>query len=92
MLGAILAVLSAAAFALNNAAARRGVVTGTPAQGMVVTIPIGVICFLPIAILTGGVARLAQFRPEAIAWLVGVGLLHFLLGRYSNYRASHSPG
>lgn len=92
MLGAILAVLSAAAFALNNAAARRGVVTGTPAQGMVVTIPIGVICFLPIAILTGGVARLAQFQPEAIAWLVGVGLLHFLLGRYSNYRASQLAG
>jgi drug/metabolite transporter (DMT)-like permease len=92
VLGAILAILSAAAFALNNAAARRGVVTGTPAQGMVVTIPIGVLCFLPIAILTGGIARLAQFRPEAIAWLIGVGLLHFLLGRYCNYRASQAAG
>jgi len=92
VLGAILAVLSAASFALNNAAARRGVVTGTPAQGMVITIPIGVLFFLPIAILTGGIARLAQFSPEAIAWLVGVGLLHFLLGRYSNYRASQLAG
>ena len=46
------------------------VVPGTPVQGMVVTIPIGVVCFLPIAILTGGVARLAAFQPEAICLVV----------------------
>jgi len=32
MLGAILAILSAANFAATNAAGKRGVVTGTPAQ------------------------------------------------------------
>ena len=53
MLGAILSILSAASFALNNAAARRGVVTGTPSQGMSITIPLGVVCFLPIVIATG---------------------------------------
>src|SRR5262245_31288268 len=38
VLGVTLAVLSAASFALNNAAARRAVLTGTPAQGMALTV------------------------------------------------------
>src|SRR5262249_9487290 len=38
MLGAFLAILSAATFAFNNAAARRGVVTGTVIQAMSVTV------------------------------------------------------
>ena len=92
MLGAVLAVLSAATFALNNVAARRGVVTGTPIQGMAVTIPLGVVCFLPVAILSTAVAGLPPFTPQAIAWLAVVGLLHFVGGRYCNYRASQLAG
>ena len=92
MLGAILAVLSAACFALNNAAARRAVVTGTPAQGMALTVPIGVLCFLPVAILSGVIGQLGQFLPIAAAWMAGVGLLHFLFGRYGNYRANQGAG
>ena len=92
MLGAVLAVLSAATFALNNVAARRGVVTGTPIQGMAVTIPLGVVCFLPFAILSTAVAGLPPFTPQAIAWLAVVGLLHFVGGRYCNYRASQLAG
>jgi drug/metabolite transporter (DMT)-like permease len=92
MLGAILAVFSAATFALNNAAARRGVVTGTPIQGMAVTIPLGVVCFLPFALISGGIAGLPRFSAGAIAWLAAVGLLHFLGGRYCNYRASQLAG
>ena len=84
MLGAILAVLSGASFALNNAAARRAVLTGTPIQGMAVTVPIGVLCFLPIAFVTGELARLAEFPAVAAASMAGVGLLHFLFGRYCN--------
>ena len=92
MLGAVLAVLSAATFALNNVAARRGVVTGTPIQGMAVTVPLGVVCFLPFAILSTAVAGLPPFTPQAIAWLAVVGLLHFVGGRYCNYRASQLAG
>jgi len=92
VLGSILAVLSAASFALNTAAARRAVVTGTPAQGMVITVPIGVLCFLPMAILTGEIARLGQFSLSAAAWMAGAGLLHFLFGRYCNYRANQGAG
>jgi len=91
MLGAVLAVLSAATFALNNVAARRGVITGTPIQAMAVTIPLGVVCFL-LVLVCGGTARLPQFPPGAIAWLAAVGLLHFIGGRYCNYRSSTLAG
>ena len=92
MLGAILAILSAASFALNNAAARRGVVTGTPRQGMAVSIPVGVVCFVPVALVAGELMRLGQFPPIAAAWMAGVGLLHFVLGRYCNYSANQAAG
>ena len=92
MLGAILAILSAASFALNNAAARRGVVTGTPRQGMAVSIPVGVLCFIPAALVAGELVRLGQFPPVAAAWMAGVGLVHFVVGRYCNYSANQAAG
>lgn len=92
MLGAILAVLSAASFALNNAAARRGVVTGSPTQGMAISIPVGVLCFLPVTLMAGEFGRLTQFPHTAAAWMAGVGLLHFVVGRFCNYSANQSAG
>jgi drug/metabolite transporter (DMT)-like permease len=92
VLGAILSILSAAAFALNTATARRAVVTGTPRQGTAVTVPIGVALFLPAAIVTGEIGRLHSFPPSAFGWMAGVGLLHFLVGRYCNYRANQAAG
>jgi drug/metabolite transporter (DMT)-like permease len=79
-------------FALNNAAARRGVVSGSASQGMVVTVPLGIVCFLPIVIALGDAGRLLNFPPVAAAWMAGVGLLHFIFGRYSNYRANQAAG
>jgi drug/metabolite transporter (DMT)-like permease len=92
MLGAVLAVLSAATFALNNAAARRGVVTGTAVQGMAITVPIGIACFLPLAILMAAAGRLPALSSSGAAWMAGVGLLHFVVGRYCNYSASQAAG
>jgi drug/metabolite transporter (DMT)-like permease len=92
MLGALLAVLSAAAFALNNAAARRGVITGTATQGVAITVPVGVICFLPATLIVGQASGFEPFPPSAAAWMTGVGLLHFLCGRYCNYRANQAAG
>lgn len=92
MVGAILALLSAASFALNNAAARRGVVTGTPRQGMAISIPVGVLCFLPVAALAGGLGGIMHFPPVAAAWMAGVGILHFVFGRYCNFSASQLAG
>src|SRR5262249_6738197 len=61
-------------------------------QGTALTIPIGVACFLPIAIVTGQIAHLDAFSPAAAGWMAGVGVLHFLLGRYCNYRANQEAG
>ena len=92
MLGTLLAILSAASFAATNAAARRGVVTGAPAQGMVLTNPVGVICFSVVAIAAGELTGPGDFSLPAAAWMAGVGVLHFICGRYANFRANQSAG
>jgi drug/metabolite transporter (DMT)-like permease len=92
VLGTVFSLLSAASFALNNAAARRGVVTGTPVQGMAVTVPLGVICFLLVAVVSGQIFHIAAFPLAAAGWMAGVGLLHFIFGRYCNYRANREAG
>jgi drug/metabolite transporter (DMT)-like permease len=92
LLGAILAVLSAATFALTNATGRRGVITGTPAQGMIISMPVGLVCFLALALLTGAVQNIGRFSSTALASLSIAGVLHFVLGRYCNFRANQAAG
>jgi drug/metabolite transporter (DMT)-like permease len=92
LLGAVLAILSGATFALTNAIGRRGVITGTPAQGMVISMPVGLACFLVLALLTGAVSNFGRFSGTALASLSAAGVLHFVLGRYCNFRASQAAG
>ncbi len=92
LLGAVLAILSGATFALTNATGRRGVITGTPAQGMVISMPVGLACFLAVTLLTGAFQNLSYFDVSALASLSAAGVLHFVLGRYCNFRASQAAG
>ena len=92
LLGAVLAVLSAATFALTNATGRRGVISGTPAQGMVISIPVGLVCFLTVALLTGAHQSFGRFTASALVSLSAAGILHFVVGRYCNFRASQAAG
>jgi drug/metabolite transporter (DMT)-like permease len=92
LLGATLAILSAATFALTNATGRRGVITGTAVQGMVISMPVGLACFLAPAFLTGAFHDLGRLSTAAVASLAGAGILHFVLGRYCNLRASQAAG
>jgi drug/metabolite transporter (DMT)-like permease len=92
VLGALFAVLSAASFALNNVTVRRGVVKGTPLQAMSISVPLGVACFLPVAFALGELEKLRQFPRPAVAWLAGLGVLHFIIGRYCNFRANQLAG
>ena len=87
MLGGFLALLSAAAFALNNAAARRGVLSGTVLQAMAISVPFGVPFFLGGLLFFGSLDDLRGFSWRAIGWLAAAGVIHFILGRYANYRA-----
>ena len=92
MLGVCLAALSAATFAFNNASARRGVLTGSVLQALAVTVPIGVPIFLLAVLATGNLAILSGFSAGAIALLALAGVLHFVVGRYGNFRAAQAIG
>jgi drug/metabolite transporter (DMT)-like permease len=92
VLGAIFSILSAASFALNNATMRRGVVSGTPIQAMAITVPLGIVCFLPFALFTGELLHVQDFPRAAAGWMGGVGLLHFVTGRYCNFKANQVAG
>ncbi len=92
MLGGFLALLSAATFALNNASVRRGVLTGSVLQGMAITVPVGVPLFFIAAAAVGTLGAVAEFSLEAIIALSLAGILHFVWGRYCNYRAMHAIG
>src|SRR6185503_11308733 len=59
---------------------------------MAVSVPLGVVCFLPLALLSGQLMRLPQFPMHAIAWMAGFGVLHFVIGRYCNFRANSVAG
>ena len=92
MLGGFLALLSAAAFAMNNAAARRGVLSGSVLQAMAISVPFGVPFFLLGVLAFGSFDDLAAFSGREIAWFAAAGILHFVLGRYANYRGAKAIG
>ena len=92
MLAGFLALLSAATFAFNNASLRRGVLTGSVAQAMAITVPLGVPLFFLAALFSGTLAAIADFSPHAVLLLSCAGVVHFLWGRYCNYRATQAIG
>lgn len=92
MLGGLLAVLSALTFALNNATMRRGVLSGSVGQAMLLTVPIGAVLSVIAVLAIGAWPLLRRFEPWQIAWLAAAGVVHFIIGRYSNYRATKAIG
>jgi uncharacterized membrane protein len=84
--------LSAATFALNNASLRRGVLTGSVAQAMAITVPIGIPVFLLAAAVSGSLGAMTEFSAQAVAALISAGIIHFVWGRYCNYRATRAIG
>ena len=92
MLGGFLALCSAATFAINNTFARRGVLTGSVLQALSISVPIGVPMFLIAALATGSFGLLAGFSGRSLLWLSLAGVVHFVWGRYCNYRAVKAIG
>lgn len=92
MLGGFIAILSAATFAFNNASMRRGVLTGTVVQAMAITVPIGLPISFLVALATGSLAAVAGFSSRALLALSLSGIMHFVWGRYCNYRATRAIG
>jgi len=92
VLGGFLSLLAAITFALNNASARRGVITGTLEQAMAISVPIGVPMFFLAAWAAGFLAAVFAFSGEALLALSAAGIVHFVIGRYCNYRANRAIG
>lgn len=92
MLGAAFALLSAITFGMNNAAARRGVITGSVLQGLAVSVLMGVPLFALLCLFAGGFAALSGFAGKSWLWFSAAGIVHFVVGRYGNYRATKCMG
>jgi drug/metabolite transporter (DMT)-like permease len=92
LLGVVYAALGALTFSLNNVAMRRGVVTGSVLQGMALTVPIGGLSFLVMTVCLGEFGQIFVFPAVALAWLSGQGLVHFVIGRYCNYKSNQLMG
>jgi uncharacterized membrane protein len=92
VLGGLIAVLSAATFAFNNACVRRGVLAGSVLQAMAITVPIGLPISFVAALATGSLAAVAGFSTRGLVALSASGIMHFVWGRYCNYRATRAIG
>jgi len=92
LLGVLYAALGAFTFALNNVTMRRGVVTGSVLQGMALTVPIGGLSFLIMTIAFGDAGQLVMFPTAALTWLACQGIVHFVIGRYCNYKSNQLMG
>ena len=90
--GSILAVLSSAFFALNSATVRRGVLTGSVAQALAITVPVGVPMFFLGALALGSLGDVFGFSTTDVLMLSAAGVVHFVWGRYCNYRATKAIG
>jgi len=77
VLGIIYALLAAASFGFNNASARRGVLTGTALQGLVVSLPLGMLIFVVGATLTDEWPALAEISFTGYGLLALAGFMHF---------------
>lgn len=71
---------------------RRGVLTGSVLQAMSITVPLGVPLFLLACLASGGLDSLARFSLPAWTWMALAGVVHFVIGRYGNYRATYALG
>src|SRR5690606_22215579 len=92
VLGGLFGLLAAATFAFNNAAARRGVLTGSVARAIAIPRPIGVPLVFIGALAVGALPILAEFSATSLLYLATAGVIHFVWGRYCNYRATKAMG
>lgn len=92
LLGALLSMLSAFSFSINNIMARRGMVRASARQGTFVSVLIGVPLFVLAALVSGQLMRVDELSVRAYLFLAAAGVLHFGVGRRCNYRAIGAIG
>jgi drug/metabolite transporter (DMT)-like permease len=92
VLGALLSLLSAATFGMNIATLRRGVISGTVLQALAITVPVGVPLFALGCLFFGAFDAFLGMSAAAWGWFASAGVIHFVVGRYGNYRATRALG
>ena len=92
VLGIFYTFLATITFGINSATVRRGVITGSVTQVVVVSMPIGFAMFVAAAFGTGQFARITEFSPQSFAFLATAGVVHFVVGRYCGYRSIQAMG
>lgn len=92
MLGALLSLLSAALFGMNIATLRRGVLAGSVLQALAITVPAGVPLFAIGCLAFGAFDSFLGMSLKSWAWFSAAGVVHFVIGRYGNYRATRALG
>ena len=92
--GALLALGSAFSFSVNSILVRRGFADAgaTAAQGAFITVLLGVPFGLAAVVVTGQLFNFDQIPPSGYALLAAAGIVHFGVGRYSNYRSIAAIG
>jgi drug/metabolite transporter (DMT)-like permease len=68
------------------------VVTGSVLQGMALTVPIGGLSFLIMAIAFDELHQPVVFPMAVLTWLACQGVVHFVIGRYCNYKSNQLMG
>ena len=66
--------------------------TGSVLHAMAITVPLGVPLFALACLPFGGFQALADMSMPGWAWMALAGVVHFVVGRYGNYRATHALG
>lgn len=90
--GIVYTLCSAASFGLNGVATRRALTKIAASLGLYVTVLAGVPLFFIAALGTGQLFGADRIRTEGYWLLAGAGIIHFLFGRYCNYRAVAAIG
>jgi drug/metabolite transporter (DMT)-like permease len=86
MTGSIFAILAALSFAVGGIVTRRAVLkVVNAAAGVLITVPLGILFFLLILIITGQTSSIVSFSWQSYAWLSAAGIIHFVVGRSLSY-------
>jgi len=86
-IGFFFALLSSASLGLTVVAIRRGVLKGSPAIAILITVLIGVPLFASAAAVTGQLFRASAIEADGYVALAITGVLQMAVGRYSFHRS-----
>jgi drug/metabolite transporter (DMT)-like permease len=85
-LGIIYVVISNISFAVNTVSARRGMLSGSALQGVYLSVLLGTPIFVIAALISTQIFHWGDITVGRYWVLASAGVLHFLFGRYCNYR------